>query len=243
MNYSDEEVKLAEDQNKGKSLRYWKCIIYPDSCGGGWNTDVDYEGLVDRLEEVGVQMFLSPIHNRDLTPDGEFKKSHIHVLIYVPGKKPYKRMLELMEPFGVKYLMQVEDHERDERYWFHLGCRNKVAKPEYPLEAGIALNNYNPTGLQSIKEGSDIRLFYRLIEDKGMIYFCDLGNEVLSNYPEKIHALNRFASFFDRYLQSRERIVRMVKNENKDKKESITSLMSSYKAYRVKFGSVVRDAG
>lgn len=227
-------------KDESRALRYWKFLIYPDSCGGGWDTDVDLEGLYDRLEDTGVQLCVSPVHNRDLDEDGLFKKSHVHCMAYFPGKKGYNTVLDIFRPFGVAILKAVEDHEREEKYWCHLNCRNKTAKPEYPVEDMVCLNGYVPTGLCDLQTQSDMSRLYRLIEDNGILYFCDLANEVLANYPDLITSLNRFSAFFDRYLYSRERIVNMVKNANKVKgdnsENTLTSLMSSYKNYRIKFG-------
>lgn len=227
------------NKDASRSLRYWKFIIYPDSCGGGWESDVDMEGLFDRLEDTGVQLCCSPVHNRDIDEEGLFKKSHIHCMAYFPGKKSYNVVLDMFRPFGVNILKAVEDHEREEKYWCHLNCRNKTAKPEYPVEDMVCLNGYVPTGICDLQTQSDIGRLYRLIEDNGIIYFCDLANEVLSTYPDLISSLNRFSAFFDRYLYSRERIVNMVKKANVDKEKgetNITSLMSSYKVYRIRFG-------
>lgn len=235
-----EQQSPPEDAAKrlNKSLRYWKFLIYPDSCGGGWNNDVDYEGLLDRLEELGLQLFLSPIHNRDLDESGNFKKPHMHVLAYVPGKKSYKTMCEMLQPFGVATVKEVTDHEVDEQYWCHLNCRNKEVKPEYPVSACVSLNGYVPTGLLKETRHGNLRKLWSLIEENGMIYFCDLMNEVMKNYPNLIEDLNRYMGLLDKYLQSRERIVRMVKTLNVGVEPDNPSYVKfkDYSAYRIKFG-------
>lgn len=243
---TDISQEVAERENKDKQLRYWKFLLYPDSCGGGWESDTDYEELLDRLESLQVQMCLSPVHNRDVNSEGEFKKSHIHGIVYVPGKKSYKRMVELLSPFGVKYVLGCDDHEAAERYLLHLDVRNKVAKPEYPVEDLVCLNGYQCTSVYDRKVNKDMRDLHDYVEDNGVMYFCDLANWVLDSRPELLKTLDRFTAFWDRYLMSRERLVKQVRTANAEKlanngdgsssEITITSLMSSYKTYRIKFG-------
>lgn len=231
-----ERASTARKANR--VLRYWKFLLYPDSCGGGWNSDVDYDRLLDRLEALNVQLFCSPIHNRDLDEGGNFKKPHMHVLLYVPGKKSYRQVLELLEPFGVKIVLPVDDHEVDEAYWCHLNCRNKTAKPEYPVEDCVALNGYQPTGILKEQRHGNLGRLWRLIEDNGVIYFCDLMNEVMKSYPNLIEDLNRYMGLMDRYLQSRERILRMVRAQNAGLNPDSSSYvkLQNYSYYRVGFG-------
>lgn len=235
-NSVEERAQAAKDANR--CLRYWKFLLYPDSCGGGWVNDVEYDGLLDRLEELNVQLFCSPIHNRDLDASGNYKKPHMHVLCYVPGKKSYRQMLELLTGFGVNIVIPVDDHEVDEQYWCHLNCRNKTAKPEYPVEDCVSLNGYTPTGLLKERHHSALAQLWRLVEDNGIIYFCDLMNEVMTNWPNLIEDLNRYMGLLDKYLLSRERIVRMVKASNAgiDPDNPSYVKFNDYSSYRIKFG-------
>lgn len=232
----DKRKEKAKAQNR--VLRYWQFLLYPDSCGGGWNNEYDYEELLDRLEERGMQLFLSPIHNRDKFIDGTLKKPHIHVLAYVPGKKSYRQMVENFKEFGVKTVLPVDDHEVSEAYWCHLQCRNKDLKPEYPVEACVSLNGYVPTGILKEQHHAALRRLWSLIEENGIIYFCDLMNEVLKNYDDLIEDLNRYMGLLDKYLQSRERIVKQVRirNAGVDPDNPSYVKLQDYTAYRVKFG-------
>lgn len=235
----DDVSKRAEAAKAAnRCLRYWKFLLYPDSCGGGWVNDFDYEGLLDRLEELNVQMFLSPVHRLDLDSEGNYKKSHIHTIAYLPAKKSYRQMLELLSDFGVNIVLPVEDHEVDEQYACHLNCRNKVAKPEYPVEECVCLNGYQPTGLLKEAQHSALNRLWRLVEDNGIVYFCDLMNEVMTNWPNLIEDLNRYMGLLDKYLLSRERIVKQVRiaNAGIDPDNPSYVKFRNYSAYRVKFG-------
>ena len=57
---------------KCKKSRYWTFLIYPDSAPKNW-----YE----LLEELHLPTCVSPLHDRDVNPDGEIKKPHYHVMI------------------------------------------------------------------------------------------------------------------------------------------------------------------
>lgn len=214
--------------------RVWKCILYPDSCGGGW-VGSDRDGLLDRLEDLGVPMLVSPVHDRDLDEKGNFKKAHLHLLLSFGGKKAYSSVLEMMRPFGVNKLEVVSDIGRDERYWCHLDSRNLVKKPKYGVENLIPLNGYQCKYLGERFEQNFMMQIHDLIEDEGIVYFADLGNFLIHNAPDLFETLKRNTIYFNNYLQSRERIIKMVKQEAKESGKPITTLMSSYKSYRVRF--------
>lgn len=234
----DREKRAQAAKDANRSLRYWTFLLYPDSCGGGWVNDYDYEELLDRLESLGVQLFLSPVHNKDLDSEGNYKKSHIHGIGYVPGKKSYKQMVELLAPFGVNVVWPVDDHEVLEQYFCHLNCRNKIAKPEYPVEACACLNGYVPSGLLKQKQHANLSKLWQLIEQNGMVYFCDLMNCVMKDYPNLIEDLNRYMGLLDKYLCSRERIIHMVRRANMGIEPDNPSYVKfkDYSSYRIKFG-------
>ena len=70
--------------SKNVKKRNWAFVLYPESAPVDWR---------DLLQKTGLQCAVSPLHDRDLNPDGEPKKAHFHVLSYSAGVGAGSRVL------------------------------------------------------------------------------------------------------------------------------------------------------
>lgn len=176
--------------------RIWMCIIYPQDIGEDW---------LERLESIGVPTFVSPLHDKDVTSEGELKKPHRHVLVQLDGKKSYSTVLSWFEPLGVKIVKRVNSLRREERYWCHLDSKDKV---QYDVADCIALNGYEMKYLGERYNIDEIRQIHELIEDKGIVYYADLSRVVINDAPQLFGTLLKYVQHFNNVCYSRERLVR-----------------------------------
>jgi len=51
--------------------RYFTFLLYPESVPEDWQ---------EKLEQIGLPMAISPLHDSDMKPDGTIKKPHWHVI-------------------------------------------------------------------------------------------------------------------------------------------------------------------
>lgn len=51
--------------------RYFTFLLYPESVPEGWQ---------EKLAEIGQPMAISPLHDKDVKPDGTLKKAHWHII-------------------------------------------------------------------------------------------------------------------------------------------------------------------
>lgn len=171
--------------------RNWKCIIYPDDIGPHW---------LELLDDVGVPMLVSPLHDSDLDEDGNKKKPHRHVLISLTAKQKYSVVLGWMLPLGVKILKEVRDVRRDERYWCHL---DSPAKAQYSTDELIPIGGYVCKYLGERYEQNTLTQIMSLIDELGLVDYADLGHELYENYPELFLVFVRYPAFFNNYMHSR----------------------------------------
>lgn len=68
--------------------RNWTFILYPESM------NPDYRSVLDSLHCQWVE---SPVHDQDLTQEGEVKKQHIHIVLAFEGNKSYDQIKEIAE--------------------------------------------------------------------------------------------------------------------------------------------------
>lgn len=234
-------------RDEDASLRNWRCVIYPDSCGGGWvetgefdetgyPTD-DLTELYIRLEDaLGTPALVSPIHYGDFLESGEPEKKHIHVLMAFAGPKPYAEVLAIVSQFGCLYLKKSQNIQRDERYLAHQDTIN-LRKMKYPVEKVVALNGYVAKYIAEARDKSDFSALINYIEDEGIVHFCDFGFSVATKRPELVDCMRKYQAFFNSYCSSRERLCNRVMRQNALKSEKkITPLMSTYESYRCVFG-------
>lgn len=106
-----------DEKRKAQRTRSWACIIYPESAPEGW---------IDALREAHIDTLISPLHDSDVTADGEFKKPHYHVLAMFPNpvtvdqaKNYFALAGYTASPEAVKntkgyarYLVHMDDHDK-----------------------------------------------------------------------------------------------------------------------------------
>lgn len=61
---NSKEKQREYEARRGVRTRGWACIVYPESAPDGW---------MDALREQHLQMLISPLHDSDVTADGEPK--------------------------------------------------------------------------------------------------------------------------------------------------------------------------
>ena len=188
--------------------RNWKCVIYPEDIGENWR---------ELLDDVGVPMLISPLHDRDVKSDGsgELKKPHRHVLIALTAKQKYSVVLGWMEPLGVRILKVVKDIRRDERYWCHL---DSPWKYHYDVADLICLGGYECKYLGDRYDMSALQQIHDLVEELGITNYADLSNEIIMRHQDLISTFLRYPAHFNNFCHARNYMVR-----NLDKSSDNTS--------------------
>ena len=85
----------------GQRTRNWTAVVYPDDVPSDW---------VEKMD--GVKWVQSPLHNKDLNPDGTPKKSHYHVLLMFSAVKTFQQVFDYFaERFGTTETAAAADGE------------------------------------------------------------------------------------------------------------------------------------
>lgn len=184
--------------------RNWKCIIYPQDIGDKWKL---------LLDEVGVPMLVSPLHDKDIKEDGtgELKKPHRHVLIQLTAKQKYSVVLEWMAPLGVNILKEVKDIRRDERYWCHLDSNWKHV---YDVADLICLGGYECKYLGDRYDMSALQQIHDLVEELGITNYADLSNEIITKHTDLVTTFLRYPAHFNNFCHARQYMVRHFKSQD-----------------------------
>lgn len=143
--------------------RNFATVVYAESAPDNW------QGI---LADCLVPSFVSPLHDADLTADGEPKKPHWHVMIMFEGIKSPEQAVELFDRFGGVGCEVINSMKAYARYLCHLDSPDKARySPDEVVSLGGAVYS------EVIAVASDR---YQLLGE--MIDFC-VSNSML-NYAD-----------------------------------------------------------
>ena len=109
-----------------KRGRNWTIVVYPDSAPQDWRS------ILDNLH---IQWIESPLHNKDVNPDGTIKKAHWHVLLLFDGNKSYQQVKNITVKLNTVNPQRVESARGMVRYMIHL---DNPEKYQYDVKDVVA---------------------------------------------------------------------------------------------------------
>lgn len=92
--------------------RTWAFVIYPESMPS------NYEEII---QETGLPLAMSPLHDKDLNPTGESKKAHFHCIVYYENATTLKNVKEnVCDRLNATIPIKLESMRGMYRYHIHL---------------------------------------------------------------------------------------------------------------------------
>lgn len=158
--------------------RNWTTIVYLDSVKEGW---------IDELQETGLEVAISPLHDKDTNPTGESKKPHYHVIICYPGPTTKNCVQELSNELLSGVLVKpIESIRGMYRYLTH---RDNPEKFQYTEKDIILLNGFDPSNIMSNADENAIKLLCVIyIQDHHILEYTDLIDRLmLEDNPDMLH--------------------------------------------------------
>lgn len=181
------EKKSSKTEPKQDSrMRNFATMVYPESAPENWR---------DLLSERRIPAFISPLHDRDINPNGEPKKPHYHVMLMFEGKKSEAQAREIFDQIGGVGLEKVDSLRGYSRYLCHLdnpekaqydqGAVKCLAGADYVSVIGLAIDKYKALAeMEEFCEEYNVFSFFalcryatrnrsdwsRILKDNGAIY-------------------------------------------------------------------------
>jgi hypothetical protein len=185
---------MGEKKSRDTRTRNYATVVYMDSAPSNW---------LDILSDLHVPAFVSPFHNKDKNPDGEYKKPHYHVMFMYDNKKSIEQAKENFEKIGGVGCQIVNSPRGYARYLCHL---DNPEKHQYSTEEVKSFG-----GADYMDTISLITDKYKIIGD--MQDFCDRYDVtsfyLLCNYARKNRSdwyrvlCDSSALFMKEYLRSK----------------------------------------
>lgn len=184
--------------------RAWWFILYPESM----NPDT-----FKILSEKGIQAAISPLHDRDIWPDGTPKKAHFHVIIYAPGKTTKKQLESLMKILGGVMLQPIMNIVGAARYLAHLDIQpDKVeqdrGKVRYSVDDIITFNGFDIMSYIKATQtqiSQALKELYAIIDELNITSYWMFIRHIYDNKPEYefVMANPHVCNQIDRAIRSR----------------------------------------
>ena len=175
----------------------WTFIAYPESAPKDW--------LVI-LKSYHIPMAVSPLHDKDLNPTGEEKKSHWHILLEFPTLKSFDQVKEITTLVNGTIPQVVHSPVGMVRYFIH---KDNPEKHQYSFEDITVYNGFDISKYDSYTDSeidqiiSDITKF---IDDNQITEYSDLiaftrGTE--NDLYDWYKIIRKNTIFFCAYINSR----------------------------------------
>lgn len=98
--------------------RWWWFIAYPDSLPDDW---------IDKLLLTGIPFIVSPLHDKDINTDGDYKKPHYHIIVVFDNPTTYNHVLtHCCKPINATIPQVILNISGCIAYLTHKGIENKA---------------------------------------------------------------------------------------------------------------------
>lgn len=158
---------MSEEKSRKKDerTRNWNFIIYPESAPTNWR---------EIINETRIEWVESPLHDRDINPDGEVKKSHYHVTLLFSSNKSYEQVKALTDSVNAPIPIKCQSVKGSIRYMVH---KDNPEKAQYDWNKIMCHGGANltalcsPTTTERLQIQQDIMAYIR---QSDIIEFSDL---------------------------------------------------------------------
>lgn len=133
--------------------RNYGTVVYPESAPADW---------MNILSDMNIPCFISPLHDKDVNPGGECKKSHYHVLLTYDSVKTVDQAKVVFYSIGGVGCETVQSLRGYARYLCHLDNPEKFQYPVDEVTAFCGADYVSVIGLPTDK--------YKAIRE--MMHWC-----------------------------------------------------------------------
>lgn len=161
------ENSTQEEKTVKKPIkkRNWVFVLYPESAPADW---------LEKLRLTGCQIAISPLHDKDVNPDGTPKKPHWHVIIIYGAPTTYNNVKSLCDSLNCPIPQSLEQVKGYYRYLTH---KDNPEKYQYDENEIQTLNGFDILEYVELSKGEVIQIklkLQKLIREKDFTEYCQL---------------------------------------------------------------------
>lgn len=180
---------------KNIKARYWACVGYPESLPSDW---------LERLRETGLQVAISPLHDKDLNADETEKKPHYHLIFAYEGPTTYNNVKSLCDSFNMTIPIKLESIRGMYRYHIHI---DNPEKYQYDDRDRILLNGFDSNSVNELTKTEVNKLkkeIIAFINDNDILEYAELITVLLeSDCTQLLDVATSHTLLFNTYITSK----------------------------------------
>ncbi|RAN54119.1 hypothetical protein B8A31_01555 [Dolosigranulum pigrum] len=143
---------MTNSKNKMVKGRDWTFIVYPESAPDNWRSILD---------DTFMKWIESPLHDKDVNPDGEIKKPHWHILLSADGPITDKAVKKILKPLNCPEPRKVGSSRGLVRYMTHM---DNPEKYQYSLDDIVAHNGADIASYFELTVTNKITIMKEIVE-------------------------------------------------------------------------------
>lgn len=178
-----------------KKRRYWAFVLYPESAPENWK---------EILQQTGLSICISPLHDKDLNPTGEPKKAHYHIILCYSGPTTFNCVKDITDSLNQPIPIALEQVRGYFRYLTHKDNPDKYQYDEKEIQTinDFDIDNYNDLSTSQINA---IKIeIQKFIIDNDIREYSDLLDILLENdLLNYLDVAQNHTILFNTYLTSR----------------------------------------
>ena len=182
-------------KNVVKKKRNWTFVLYPESAPADW---------IDRLQKTGLQAEISPLHDKDINPDGTHKKAHYHIILCYSGPTSYTVVKALTDSLRQPIPQPLEQVKGMHRYFTHM---DNPEKYQYDSREIKALNGFDILDFVEMSKSEvnkALKDLQALIRNMDFTEYSDFMDFLLDNEQDELYDVaSSHTYFFEKYISSR----------------------------------------
>ena len=175
--------------------RYWTFVLYPESAPEDWR---------QQLQLSGLMCAISPVHDRDVNPDGEVKKAHYHIILCYGNTTTYSNVKRLTDSLSQPIPQPLDQVRGMYRYFTH---KDNPDKAQYSDDDIVSINGFDIrdfVDLTSSEVDNIKRSIQSLILELNITEYSVLMDYLLSYDNQDFYSVAASNTiFFNTYLSSR----------------------------------------
>ena len=174
--------------------RYWACVCYPQSLPTNW---------LEILQNSGLALAISPLHDKDVDPTGEPKKPHYHLLLCYDRPTTYNNVKTLCDSLNATIPIKIESPRGMYRYHIHM---DNPEKYQYDDRNRILMNGLDPANFNGLTETEQFKIkceLIQLIRDNKIYEYSNLIDYLKAlELKDYLTVAMKNTLFFNSYLSS-----------------------------------------
>lgn len=181
---------------KNVKKRNWAFVAYPESLPTNWK---------EQLQLTGLQVAISPLHDKDKDPTGEPKKPHYHVILCYAGPTSYNVVKALTDSLNCPIPQPLEQVRGYYRYFTHM---DNPEKYQYSPDTIETINGFSIVDFVELTKSEVLtakRKLQSLIRERNILEYSDFMDYLQDseNMEQEYDVASNNTYFFEKYISSR----------------------------------------